>query len=50
MTRSSEIQAETREREMKELRKPSMRKYGKALLEGFASLGNFGIPLGKDRQ
>jgi hypothetical protein len=38
MTRSEEIQKETHERELADLRKPSLRKYGKAITEGVASL------------
>ena len=44
INRSEEIQRETRERELIELRKPSFRNYGKAILGGFASLNIWGTP------
>jgi hypothetical protein len=42
MTRMSEIQQETHQREVAEMRKLSLRKYGKAVLDGFASLNIYG--------
>ena len=43
MTRSEAIQQESYERERAALKKPSLRQYGHAMLEGYASM--FGIPL-----
>jgi hypothetical protein len=37
MMRSSEIQQETHRLEIAKLKKPSIRKYGKAIIQGFAS-------------
>lgn len=42
ITRMSEIRHETNQRELAESRKPSIRKYGKALMDGFASFSIFG--------
>ena len=44
MTRMAEIQQDTHQRELDEIRKPSLRKYGKAILDGFASFNIFGNP------
>jgi len=37
MSKTQEIQQETHQREINALRKPTLRKYGRAILEGFAS-------------
>jgi uncharacterized membrane protein len=42
MARMSEIQRETHQRELAEVRKPRIREYGRATLEGFASLNILG--------
>ncbi|MDB5171179.1 MAG: hypothetical protein JWO35_873 [Candidatus Saccharibacteria bacterium] len=42
MTRMTKIQQETHQRKVAEMRKPSLRKYGKAVLDGFASFNIFG--------
>ena len=43
ITRMSGIQDEAHEREITELRRPNARKYGKALLDGFTSLGSIKV-------
>jgi len=49
ITRAGEVQKQDHERELAELRKPSLRKYGRALLNGAASINLFGTPSSKDR-
>ena len=44
MIRSSEIQQEAHQRKVAEIRKPSLRKYGKGILDGFSSFSIFGNP------
>ncbi len=44
MTKMAEIQQDTHQHELDEIRKPSLRKYGKAILGGFASFNIFGNP------
>lgn len=43
--RMAEIQRDTHQRELDEIRKSNLRKYGKAILRGFASFNIFGNPL-----
>jgi hypothetical protein len=45
LARSSEIQHETHRRELAAIQKPRVRKYGRAILEGFASLNIFPSPI-----
>jgi hypothetical protein len=44
MARMAEIQQEVHKRELAELRKPSIRRYGEAILKGFEGLNIFGFP------
>lgn len=41
LSRSEEIQQDTHQRELDAIRKPSLRKYGKAILDGLASFTIF---------
>jgi hypothetical protein len=47
LTRTQEIQQETHQRELNASNKPNLRKYGRAILEGFASFNIFGTQLRK---
>lgn len=47
LIRSSEIQRETHQQELAALRKPNLRRNGRVILEGFASLNISGSPAQK---
>ena len=42
LVRMAEIQQEAHDRELKEIRRPFLRKYGKAILDGFTGFDIFG--------
>jgi len=49
LVRSSEIQQENHERELATMQKPSVRKYGRAIIEGFMSFNILGNQSAKRR-